>query len=152
MIFIAFNMSYVAYMIVVYVFPLTFIFFRYILQYLMINSLSNFCLLIIVAVYDVVGEFGDDENVLSLIGSIASLWSGVRKFRITRLPQSSRVVSSDISAVDVASCRYNWVRHPCRDVIMPYHVDVTFKTLRDSEILSLDRWATSKPRVNIDWI
>ena len=65
MIFIALNMLYVAYIIAVYVLPLTFIFFRYILQYLMINSLSNSCQLIIVAVSDVVGEFGDDEDILS---------------------------------------------------------------------------------------
>ena len=65
MIFIAFNMPYVAYMIVVYVLPSTFIFFRYILQYPKINSLSNFCQLIIVAVCDVVGEFGNDEDILS---------------------------------------------------------------------------------------
>ena len=56
---------------------------------------------------------------------------------ITRLPQLSHVASNSTSTVDFASCRHEQTKHHYRDVTMLYHDDVTFETLRISEIL---RW------------
>ena len=44
------------------------------------------------------------------------------------------------------------VRRHCRDLIMPYHDDVTFKALRVSDIFSWIRYATSNPWVSTDSI
>ena len=71
---------------------------------------------------------------------MSSPWSGVRNFSYHRLPQSSHVVSSISSAVDVASCRLEETIVPATTAVTsPCYTMVTWPSnITDSRNLELD--------------